>query len=208
LVEFIGESREKALGFGVQFGGNPNGVVIGANKNGFELPDSVSVYAGAANSKTETDRQMQLLVQSGGHASLFSGTEEIDPVQLTAYMKQQKLQIFQDGRWITYQYDNDVDLEPRRIGATMQLEAFALDNGIVSIDIFPQFSMKGKEGREQFVRIEELITSVQVLSGQRIFLGGLNQDKKDKLGQIFSGFNWNRNQSDSFMNIYLTAFVK
>jgi hypothetical protein len=96
----------------------------------------------------------------------------------------------------------------RRIGASMQVQPFAYQNGKISVDVFPQFSVKDRIGKEQSVRIEELVSTVQVDEGQKIHLGSLMQNKKGKLSQIFSGFGWNNSSNQSFMNVYLTAYLK
>jgi hypothetical protein len=210
LVDFVGNRNEESVNIGVGLGKSKdgtllkmeNGRIVDHALNGFSLKGS------KLKSNSDSNRQMQLLVQSGKQASLFVGTEEIDPVQLSAYFKSHRLEIFENGAWRTYQWKNDQELNMRRIGASMQVQPFAYQNGKISVDVFPQFSVKDRIGKEQSVRIEELVSTVQVDEGQKIHLGSLMQNKKGKLSQIFSGFGWNNSSNQSFMNVYLTAYLK
>ena len=210
LVDFVGNRNEESVNIGVGLGKSQdgtllkmeNGRIVDHALNGFSLKGS------KLKSNLDSNRQMQLLVQSGKQASLFVGTEELDPVQLSAYFKSHRLEIFENGAWRTYQWKNDQELNMRRIGASMQIQPFAYQNGKISVDVFPQFSVKDRIGKEQSVRIEELVSTVQVEEGQKIHLGSLMQNKKGNLSQIFSGFGWNNSSNQSFMNVYLTAYLK
>jgi hypothetical protein len=155
---------------------------------------------------TRNDRLM-LLARSGAPARLWVGETIADPTWLRDYRLVPLLAVVAPGATLIVQPPAP-QLVWRDVGAALYMQATAMDNGLVRIQMFPVVSFRDGDGREHRYRVEQVQTEVFARDGQRVFVGGADEASRQFASQLFAPLSRRERGTTRGFSLYVTPHVQ
>lgn len=166
----------------------------------------VSAGAGQRSAHKSNNESMLIATMSGHPASIWAGSNIVDPVWLDQYFREPGVVLVRNGRpYVIAQ--SAPPLVMRSVGSSLMAVPRLMDNGMIEVELYPEVSFLDGSGRRQSVKVESLSTRVTAANGKRMQIGALGGAKNDAARSIFGPELYRASSSDntSTLGIYLTA---
>lgn len=159
------------------------------------------------NRTTTTNNVSQIIVtKSGFPASLWVGKTIVDPNWLNNIKRFLNPVIITNGDGTVMRMDGfPDDFKWANVGASMKVLPLYRDDGLIDVEIYPEVSFIDGKGRNQAVKVEQLITRLTIAEGQRIYVGGVISGKQETYTSLFGPDFFKRKDNSSTLDMYLTA---
>ncbi len=171
------------------------------------IPKDISFNFGRQRSNTSGLSSSFIVTQSGMEATIFSGRELANPVFFD-YMNlyPPKTIIMRDGRVLECpSYWPEIEII--KIGIIFVMKPTLLANGMINVELYPQFKELGKDGDISHIKLQSLSTTVTIPQGREIRIGGAIKSKVREYSNLFGPDFMGGDENSSIMDMYIKASV-
>lgn len=226
-VDFIGSSnRQQDKLYGKlnykKYPTRNNQIII---KNGKIIKPNNITFDLARRRETGSRNTSQfILTKSGSPARLWVGKTIVDPSWLQYRQLRPTWVITGPGGTVVVP-GSDNDIVWRDIGSSLYVLPRYLGNGKIDVEVYPvvsylvdepddDFGKKNRKGKRrkkrkkrQSVKVADVSTRLTLQSGQRVSMGGVIGSKKNFYTNLFGPDFLSRDDSNSILDMYITATV-
>jgi type II secretory pathway component GspD/PulD (secretin) len=226
-VDFIGNSsRQQDHLYGKvgykKYPTKNNQIII---RNGKVIkPNRITISAGQGRQTGSRNTSQFIMTKSGYPAQLWVGKRIVDPTWLQYRQLRPTWVIVGPGGGTVVVPGSDNDIVWADIGSSLYVLPTYLGNGKIDVEVYPVVSYlvdepddfgnnrkKRKRRRpkrkRQSVKVEDVSTRLTLQSGQRVSLGGVISSNKNFYTNLFGPDFLNRDDSNSILDMYITATV-
>ena len=222
-VDFLEQntSANDSVKVKVKYKGIPNGgnqVIIKDGK--IVQPNKITFGAFRRRGMGHRNTSQFILTRSGSPAQIWAGKTIVDPSWLANYQLQPTFVFMGNGGTVVIP-GSDNDIVWTDIGASLFVLPKYLGNGKIDLEVYPVVSyivdeddngMNNKKRRRhrnkrKAVRVTDISTHLTLQNGQKVSLGGIVNSNKDFFTNFFGPELLSRNDSNSILNMYITATV-
>jgi len=172
-----------------------------------KFPKNISVNLGRQRDNTSSVESSFIVTLSGNEANIFSGRELANPMFFD-YMKlyPAKTIIMSNGTVLeTPSYWPEIEII--KIGIIFVMKPTLLSNGMIHIELYPQFKELDKSGSLSHIKITSLSTSVTVAQGQKVNIGGAINSKRNEYSNLFGPDFFGGENNSSVMDMTIKATI-
>jgi len=169
-------------------------------------PKSITIDANKGTQTTTRDNSSWIVTQSGRPASIFVGEEIVDPTWLNNYKLVPTVVVMSGGSVVKVP-GSLPDFKWRNVGTYLKVLPTLRDDGIINVEVYPEVSYVDGEGKKQAVKVESVSTSVDVVDGQVIPIGGVIDQHRDFYRDFFNAEFSRTGGGGGLLNITLKATV-
>ena len=218
-VDFLenGNSRDDRLN--VTFGNSEyphhkNQIIF---KDGKMVPIDEVAVSGHKRSGTSTRNTSQFIMTRSGHpARIWVGTTIVDP-QWMRWASRQYTFIYPTpgGGMVVVQQPDLENMVWRDIGSSLYVLPTYLGNGKIKLELYPAVSFlvddpsdrSHHKKKRKTVMVQDVKTSIIVSNGQRVYIGGAINSKKNFYRSLFGPELFRRTGKGSVLDMYVRATV-
>lgn len=201
-----GSTDEEALDVNVGYGKGvkPNQVIINDGK--VVKPKSIAVNATDRHGSQINNNSQTIVTMSGRPASLFVGKTIADPSWLYNYKFLPPTVIVGGGSTVIIPSATP-GFVMRDVGSKLMVLPRLRDDGLIDVEIYPEVSYIDGKGKNQAVRVENIVTRLTVQDGQRINIGGALNSNLNFYKNLFGPRLLSRDDKTNVLDMYLKASV-